>query len=397
MPKRKAHGGGSIRQRKDGTWEARYTVGRDPGTGKQVQRSIYGKTQQEVRKQLAKVTVALDTGNYIEPSRLTLSAWLDIWLSEYNKDVKPRTLILYTGRCNYRIKPSLGATKLTALRPHIIQTFINGMLLPSNGKPALSPKGVRDVYGILHKALNQAVALDYINMNPAGACKLPRITKSNIKPLDNVMISSFLSTIKGHRYELFYIIDLFTGMRQSEILGLTWDCLQGNTIYVYRQLQLIDGVYLFAPLKNDKTRYITPAKYILDKFRERKAQQLNHQKDAAEAWHNEHNFIFTDEIGNHLRHPSIYKQFKRIMRDMNSPSTRFHDLRHSYAVSSLQAGDDIKTLQENLGHHTAAFTLDIYGYVTEQMRKNSSSRMDKFINEHVLKGNKKGKRIIENK
>ena len=61
------------------------------------------------------------------------------------------------------------------------------------------------------------------------------------------------------------------------------------------------------------------------------------------------------------------------------PTARLHDLRHSYAVASLQAGDDIKTVQGNLGHHTASFTLDVYGHVTEQMRQASADRMDAYI------------------
>ena len=59
--------------------------------------------------------------------------------------------------------------------------------------------------------------------------------------------------------------------------------------------------------------------------------------------------------------------------------TRFHDLRHTYAVASLRAGDDIKTVQGNLGHHTAAFTLDIYGHVTDQMKQDSATRMENYI------------------
>ena len=91
MAKRAAQGAGSIRQRADGTWEARYTVGRDPGTGKQVQRSIYGKTQAEVRKKLAKVSTELDEGIYKDPCDITVGEWLDVWLAEYNNSIKPYT------------------------------------------------------------------------------------------------------------------------------------------------------------------------------------------------------------------------------------------------------------------------------------------------------------------
>lgn len=89
--------------------------------------------------------------------------------------------------------------------------------------------------------------------------------------------------------------------------------------------------------------------------------------------------MFTNELGQHLVHFTIYKHFKKIMKELCLEYVRVHDLRHSYAVISLQSGDDVKTVQENLGHHTAAFTLDVYGGVTEKMKEQSEKRMDNFI------------------
>ena len=88
---RNAQGGGTIRQRADGRWEARYTLGRDPGTGKQIQRSVYGSTQKEVRQKLAQAVAALDSGTYTAPSKMTVGQWLDIWQREYLGGVKPFT------------------------------------------------------------------------------------------------------------------------------------------------------------------------------------------------------------------------------------------------------------------------------------------------------------------
>ncbi len=87
------------------------------------------------------------------------------------------------------------------------------------------------------------------------------------------------------------------------------------------------------------------------------------------------NLVFTDEIGCHLVHVTVYKQYKKIVESI----ARFHDLRHSYTVASLQNSDDVKTVQKNLGHHTAAFTLDVYGHVSERMKKESAARMDAYI------------------
>ena len=91
---RAAQGSGTIRQRPDGRWEARYTVGRDPGTGKQIQRSIYGATQKEVRQRLQQVEISIDDGTYVQPSRLEVGEWLNVWLNDYCVDLKPGTISL---------------------------------------------------------------------------------------------------------------------------------------------------------------------------------------------------------------------------------------------------------------------------------------------------------------
>ena len=89
--------------------------------------------------------------------------------------------------------------------------------------------------------------------------------------------------------------------------------------------------------------------------------------------------MFTNEVGHHVSPNSVYNQYKRIVASIGLPQARFHDLRHSYAVAAIQSGDDIKTVQGNLGHATASFTLDVYGHVTDQMKQNSAARMEKFI------------------
>ena len=89
--------------------------------------------------------------------------------------------------------------------------------------------------------------------------------------------------------------------------------------------------------------------------------------------------MFTNELGSHLMTHTVYHNFKRVVTDMGLPTVRFHDLRHSYAVAAIKSGDDIKTVQGNLGHATASFTLDVYGHVTDQMRRESAQRMEQYI------------------
>lgn len=380
---RAAQGAGTIRQRKDGRWEARYTVGRDPGTGKQVQRSVYGATQQEVRKKLAQLTAALDAGTYKEPCKMTVGQWLDIWSADYLGGVKPFTVVSYTGHIKNHLKPALGSVKLEALNAHTIQAFYNSLGADQEGKPGLSPKTVKNIHGVLHKALQQAVKIGYLRFNPADACELPRAVRKELKPLDEEQSKAFLKAIQGHRYEMLYTVTLFTGMREGEALGLMWECVdfKKGTILINKQMQREkkkNGQYLLVPTKNGKSRTITPAPWVMKLLRTQRAKQAEQQLRAGPMWEDS-GLVFTNELGHHLAIHTVYKDFKQIAASIGCPDARFHDLRHSYAVAAIRSGDDIKTVQGNLGHATAAFTLDVYGHVTDQMKRESAARMESYI------------------
>ena len=374
---RNAQGAGTIRQRKDGTWEGRYTVGRDPGTGKQVQKSVYGKTQKETRIKLQQATSSIDLGVYTEPSKMTVSRWLDIWLEEFLGDVKPRTQELYTSTVKNRIKPALGAVKLSDLKTAAIQKFYNDC---GRGDAPLSPKTVKNVHGILHKALQQAVEAGYIRENPADACKPPRIVKKEITPLDEAETKLFVKAVHDDPYEILYLVTLFTGMREGEVMGLKWDAVdfEAGTVRIVHQLQLHKGVYQLMPTKNSKPRTITPAPYVMNLLKAQKRIQAGWKLAAGRVWQDD-GFVFSNQLGAHLARQTVYKHFKDAVESIGLKDRRFHDLRHTYAVASLRAGDDPKTVSENLGHATVAFTLDIYGHVTEQMKRASADRMQAYI------------------
>ena len=96
-------------------------------------------------------------------------------------------------------------------------------------------------------------------------------------------------------------------------------------------------------------------------------------------WQNQFDLVFTNEIGKHIVPQTANKRFKRIASKIGRADARFHDLRHTYAVTSLQEGDSVKTVQENLGHATASFTLDVYGHVSDKMKKESAMRMQAYF------------------
>ena len=379
--KKNAQGAGSIRKRSDGRWEARFTTGFDPATGKQVQKSIYGKTQKEVREKLAQITVDLDDGTYMEPAKETVAEWMDIWLETYVKySVKPYTLDAYQRDCNNYIKPALGNVRLSALTAPQIQRFYNSLLT----EKSLPPKSVKNIHGVLHRALRQAMKLGMLRSNPTELCDLPKVRRKEIRPMEQNEIQAFLRAIEGSKYEILYQVTLFTGMRQGEVLGLTWDCIdfKHQTIFVNKQLQKtkkVGGTYTLVPTKTGRSRMITVAPSVMALLRKQRSQQAQMQLLAGPDWENPWNLVFTKETGGHLSHFMVYRTFKEIVTGIGLDYARFHDLRHSYAVVSIESGDDIKTVQMNLGHATASFTLDVYGHVSQKMRQQSADRMEQFI------------------
>ncbi len=378
--KRSANGSGTIRKRKNGTWEARFTVGKDM-YGRQIQRSVYGSTQEEVRQKLAKAVVSIDENTYVEPCKLTLEQWISEWLDAYVKDsVKPYTFDQYVSICNVHIIPALGHLKIADISPVQVQHFYNRLF---RGK-ALSAKTIKNVHGVLHRSLNQAVKIGYLQKNPTEVCELPKCEKTKITPLESDDIKKFLTAISGHQFELVYYVTLFSGMRLGEVLGLTWDCVnfQENTILVNKQLQKtskVKGTFHLVSTKSSNERAIVLAPTVMAKLSEMKARQEEWAEVAGPAWNNELNLVFTNELGEHLYHETVYRNYKRVVRSIGLDDKRFHDLRHSFAVMSLESGDDIKTVQENLGHSTASFTLDKYGHTTRNMKQRSAQNIEKYI------------------
>ena len=385
--KRNVNGGGTKpRRRPDGRWEGRVTVGRNPATGRLISKSVYGKTATECQKKMVALINEVNEGTYTEPSKLTVAQWLDIWQANYLSGIKQSTEAQYKGHIKNHIVPALGKVKLVSLHPHTVQTFYMKLLKNESNPSGLSAKSVKNVHAVLNRAMEQAVELRYIKDNPTKACKLPSVAKKEVAYLENDAVKALMTAIEGHKYESLYMIDLFTGLRQGELLGLTWDCVdfEKGVLLINKQLyheKKVGGRYLLAPCKTNKTRRIVPAKAVMECLKKQRQKQKEAQLLAGANWNNEMGLVFTNEVGRYLRANDVYEKFKKIVRDIGLPSVRFHDLRHTFVMLSLQNGDDIKTVQQNVGHSSAAFTLNVYGHASQQMQQESANRMQSYFDE----------------
>lgn len=368
-------------------WESRYTVGYDPKTGKQIQRSVTGKTRKEVTQKLTAAQAQIDAGIYRETEKITLSQWLDIWMDNYLLKQAPLSVKTYRSKVETHIRPALGSVRLDKLTTDKIQHFYSDLV-----ESGLSEKTIRDIHGILHKALTQAVESQKLKRNPSDGCTVAKARRakslSKAKVLDGQQLYAFLKSLDDEPYRNLFIFTVGTGLRIAEVLGLQWSDVDfaSGTIEVRHQLQRLDGEYVILPPKDDEFRTIAPAQFALEALADQKACQDSWAAACPDIWQNPYDLVFTTEFGKNLVARTVDKHLKRVLEKAELPDIRFHDLRHTFAVSSLIAGDDIKTVQSNLGHSTAAFTLETYAHFTDQMRHASAERMQAYMESVSQKG-----------
>ena len=173
-------------------------------------------------------------------------------------------------------------------------------------------------------------------------------------------------------------------MRQSEILGLQWQDVNfaKQEIRICRQLQKDrtgKGYIFIDETKNGKDRVIPIPPTVAAVLKAQQREQKQWRLVAGPAWKNEHNLVFTNELGDHLRHSTVYQHFKKLVKKIGMDETRFHDLRHSTAILELQNGCSVKAVQSQLGHYSSSFTMDTYAAVSDTMKQDTRNRLEQYI------------------
>lgn len=390
---RASNGSGTLRQKPSGSWELRYTQ-----DGKQRSKSY--KTFTEADRARRQITAAVDAGTYVDPSKMRLGEWLDTWLETYCGHIKAGTLVQYKGYVANHIRPELGLIRLCNLRPDRVQKFIND--LTYHGKKVgteLAYKTRKNIHGCLSAALATAVKIKYIAENPATGITIPKEEKeqndAEINPFTHEELTAFLGLISEARYKEIYEFALGTGMRLSEILGLRWSRVnfKQSTITVDSQLAILrekGGKRRLAPTKFENTRTFRAANTVITQLKSIKKEQARKMQAAGSAWKMEiEDLVFTDAMGNSIPHASVEHEYKKIVTAAGCPTHRFHDLRHTFATLAIQNGANIKALSRALGHRSVAFTLDVYGHVSEEMSDDFANLIDNIISSKPNKPNTK--------
>lgn len=376
MTKKKArasNGMGSVRQRSDGRWEARYTA----PDGKQ--RSVYGKTQKEVTARLRGVQHDMDSGAWTEPSKMTVEEWLGIWLKEYQRHNAERTVMKYKCIVDNHFVPMLGKMKLSKVLPLHVRQVINKLI-----DKGLKPVTIKNYIRILGASMQCAIEAGLIKENPVDNAKVPRVPPTQLHIVELSDIPAFLTAADATPYPNELKLMFYTGLRVGELRGLRWsDCdLETPTIHVQRQLH---------PVNHDNKRFTAP-KYGEDRIihipeeavralRDQRRRQAE-QRIASGKWEDNditRDLVFRLPNGAPHNDATIKKAIKAVGKSIGQPDIHPHDLRHSYAVIALRSGVDVKTVQYNLGHKTSQMTLDVYATYTEAAGKEGASKLSEYL------------------
>ena len=378
----RANGEGTIYQRSDGKWCGQVTVGFNPKTGKQKRKSFYGDTKKEVTRKMTEFKHKMNIGEYIEPSNMKLSEWLERWLEGRKSTLAYNTFKSYKSKIKKHLNPVLGDISLKDLKARHIQEMLNHKLEHGklNGKGGLAPVSVNLLYRILHAALEQAVKENLLPSNPCKAVETPKERNREMETWNSQQVNKFLEAAEESKHHALFYIALNTGMRRGELIGLTWEDidLDKQKIEVKRQMVRTDNGLEFKEVKSEASKRTIPLTDNVVKFLKSHKIKQGEKKLSAGAAYNDRDLVFCNKAGHAIDSTNLNREFKRVIERAKVPDIRFHDLRHTFATLFIENGGAIKTLQQILGHTSVTITMDTYSHVTEEMLSEAAQNIDEM-------------------
>lgn len=351
---RRGSNDGSIYKRADGRWAAVVNLGWQDG--KRRRKTLYAKTRGEVKEHLTKAPRDHQRALPVTSDTLTTGQFLDSWLVDSVKAaVRPRTFQSYTELVRVHLGPGLGRIPLSKLEPRDIRRFLNRKLAAG-----LSPRRVQYIHAVLRSSLSQALADDIVVRNVAKLVKAPTVEQSEIEPFTPEEARAFIQAIQGERLEALYMLAIATGLRQAEILGLSWSDidLDKEQLTVRTTLQRINGELHFLEPKTARSRRtLAFPEMVADALRAHWGRQIEEMLDAGTEW-KESGLVFTTPTGGPLSDRVVRVRFYRILENASLRRQRFHDLRHAYASLMIAQGVQSREVMETLGHSTIVMTLN---------------------------------------
>ena len=378
MTKKRKNGEGMLRKRSDGRWEARVVIGYDENNLPHT-KNVTAVNKEKCLEKLEKLKqeIGIVQHNNLKAD-MPFGEWIDFWYQQYAKiTLKPTTRSEYESLIYKHIIPEIGNIELNKLSQNDLQQFYSR--LKTNGRQirtdvygnGLSDRMVRACHNLCRKSLEKAVGEKLIRTNPAIDCKLPPKKTKEMKVLTREEMQRLIIQAKYDGFLELFILELSTGMRRGEILGLQWDDLNMRTgkLKISRQVAILKGrIHITEPKTQTSIRTVILPADILKMLAEYK-QTINSK------------WLFPSPVKEGLpRNPSaVRKILDRTLNKAGCKHIRFHDLRHTFATTALANGMDIKTLSAIIGHNSAETTLNIYTHITDEMQRDAANKIEQGI------------------
>ncbi|MGC8635248.1 MAG: tyrosine-type recombinase/integrase [Candidatus Limnocylindrales bacterium] len=318
------------------------------------------------------------------PTGATTAEYLTVWLDRTRTQLRASSWHRRGQVVRTHLVPALGRTPLAKLTPADVERMTTAII--ASGR---SPRTAVLARVILRRALGDALRDGMVARNVAALARPPRVPISDLQAgrdyLDTPDLRRLLAAAADHPLGPLVILAATTGLRQGELLGLSWDDVRldgAPSLTVRRSLaQSFDGGYALAEPKTARSRRTInlPAVAAEALARQRDLQEAA-RKGVGSAWQGDRDrLVFTDAVGRPLLRYNVTRGFHGLLTAAGLPSVPFHALRHSVATALLAAGVPLRVVADLLGHSTITITANTYAAVVPELRRDAADAMDRAL------------------
>lgn len=361
-------------------------------------KDIYATTAKELKEKIDKIKFDLDSG--LKDTKESFGAFFENWLFNIHfLKLKEGSKNVYYSMYNQHIKDSfIFNVKLKDICTLDFQKYFNDLL-----KNKVSVSTITNIYKLMKPAIRYAYNNDYIRKDFSSAIVLPKESEQIKMEKNNKQKSFtakqqelFVNAIKGHKMEVLFLTALYTGMRQGELLALTWDDINLDEMYIDVNKNVVKTAYVDldgrgsykyevqTPKTLSSIRRVFIPSLLIEPLQSLEIKQKAHYKKLGNLYNLELNLVFCNSKGYYLDAGNVRKKFKEVAKEVGAPDVTFHSMRHAYASRLFENNVKDKTVQKLLGHSNISTTLNIYTHVQEEILRSAVNTFE------GQKGAKKG-------